>query len=34
MRLNWPQIETMSDIPYYNDEFSRQLKQRIHEVDE
>jgi hypothetical protein len=34
MRLNWPQIESTSDIPYYNDEFSCQLKQGIHELDE
>jgi hypothetical protein len=31
MRLNWPQIESTSDIPYYSDEFLGQLKQGIHE---
>jgi hypothetical protein len=34
MRLNWPQTESTSDIPYYSDEFSGQLKRGIHEINE
>jgi hypothetical protein len=34
MRLNWPHTQSVSDTPYYSDEFSGQLKQGIHEVNE